>query len=64
MSTTMVGQRRKFLGLGPAKTVKFGTLSMILDNQSCLSQNLFFIHKTPRTIRLGESLKTTQVYFY
>ena len=36
MSATMLGRRRKFLGFGPAQTVKFGTLSMISHGQSCL----------------------------
>ena len=65
MPATMVDQQRKCLGFGPTKTIKFGTFSMISHAQSCLSQNLFFIHLiTSRTFKLGKSLRTTQVYFY
>ena len=55
--TTMFGQRTKFWGFGLVKNVKFDTLSMISHAQRGLSQNLFFIHITPRTFRLGKSLR-------
>ena len=53
----MVGRGRIFLGFGMAKTIKFGTLSIISHAQS-----LFFIQITPITFRLGESLRSKQVY--
>ena len=52
----MVDQQINLMGLGPANTIKFGTFSIISHNQSCQFQFLFFIHLTPRTLRLGKSL--------